>query len=46
MAVLMQNAQRGGEHSAILSNFINLSFVIKIFGLSNFEWPFYTNFTV
>ena len=34
------------EHSAILSTFINLSFVIKIFVLSVFEWPFYTGFTV
>ena len=29
------------EHSAILSTFINLPFVIKIFVLSIFEWPFY-----
>ena len=35
-----------GEHSAILSTFIKLMFVIKIFVLSIFEWPFYTNFTV
>ena len=35
-----------GEHSAILSNFIKLPFVIKIFVLSIFEWPFYTGFTV
>ena len=33
-------------HSAILSTFIRLSFVIKIFVLSIFEWPFYTGFTV
>ena len=32
------------EHSAILSTFINLPFVI--FVLSIFEWPFYTGFTV
>ena len=31
-----------GEHSAILSTFIKLSFVIKIFVLSIFERPFYT----
>ena len=37
----MQNAPRGGEHSAILSTFIKLPFVIKVFVLSNFEWPFY-----
>ena len=31
-----------GEHSAILSTFIKLTFVIKIFVLSIFEWLFYT----
>ena len=35
-----------GEHFAILSTFIKLPFVIKIFFLSIFEWPFYTGFTV
>ena len=35
-----------GEHSAILPTFIRLPFVIKIFILSIFEWPFYTDFTV
>ena len=34
------------EHSAILSTFIKLPFVIKIFVLSIFDWPFYTGFTV
>ena len=34
------------EHSAILVNFIKLQFVIKIFVLSIFEWPFYTGLTV
>ena len=34
--------QDQGEHSAILSTFIKLQFVIKIFVLSVFEWPFYT----
>ena len=34
------------EHSAILSTFIKLPFVIKIFVFSIFEWPFYTGFTV
>ena len=34
------------EHSAILSTFIKLPFVIKIFVLPIFEWPFYTGFTV
>ena len=29
-----------GEHSAILSTFIKLSFVFKIFILSIFEWRF------
>ena len=33
------------EHSAKLSTFIKLPFVIKIFVLSIFEWPFYTGFT-
>ena len=35
-----------GEHSAIISAFIKLPFVINIFVLSIFEWPFYTGFTV
>ena len=35
-----------GEHSVILSTFIQLPFVIKIFVLSIFEWPFYSGFTV
>ena len=35
-----------GEHSAILSTFIKLAFVIKIFVLSIFEWPLKTGFTV
>ena len=35
-----------GEHSAILSAFIKLPFVIKIFVLSIFESLFYTGFTV
>ena len=35
-----------GEHSAILSTFIKLPFVIKIFVVSIFDWPFYTGFTV
>ena len=34
------------EHSAILLTLIKLPFVIKIFVLSIFEWPFYTGFTV
>ena len=34
------------EHSAIISTFIKLPFVIKIFVLSILEWPFYTGFTV
>ena len=34
------------EHSAILLIFINTPFVIKIFILSIFEGPFYTDFTV
>ena len=35
-----------GEHSAILLTFLKLLFVIKIFVLSIFEWPFYTGFNV
>ena len=35
-----------GKLSAILSSFIQLPFVIKIFVLSIFEWLFYTGFTV
>ena len=35
-----------GEHSAILSTFIKLPFVIKIFVWSMFEWPLKTGFTV
>ena len=35
-----------GEHSTILPTFIKLLFVIKIFVLSIFEWPFCTGFTV
>ena len=34
------------EHSAILLTFIKLPFVIKIFVLFIFEWPFYIGFTV
>ena len=32
------------EHSAIYLTFIKLPVVIKTFGLSIFEWPFYTGF--
>ena len=34
------------EHSAILSTFIKLPFVIKIFVLPIFEWPLKTYFTL
>ena len=34
------------NHSAILSTFIKLPFVIQIFVLSIFEWPLKTGFTV
>ena len=34
------------EHSAILLTIIKLAFVIQIFVLSIFEWPFYTGFAV
>ena len=33
------------EHSAILSTFTKLPFVIKIVALSIFEWPLKTGFT-
>ena len=33
-------------HSAILSTFIKLPFVIKILVVSIFDWQFYTGFTV
>ena len=35
-----------GEHSAILSTFIKLSFVNEMFFLCIFEWPLQTGFTV
>ena len=35
-----------GEHSAILSTFIKLPLVFKIFVLSIIEWPLKTGFTV
>ena len=35
-----------GKHSAILSTFIKLPFLIKIFALFIFELAFYTGFTV
>ena len=35
-----------GEHSAILSTFIKLPFVIKIFVSSIFKWLFYIGLTV
>ena len=38
--------QREREHSAILSNFIKLPFVVKIGFLSIFEWPLKSGFTV
>ena len=34
------------EHSAILSTFIKLPFVIKIYVLYIFEWPLKTGFTI
>ena len=38
-------AELRGGHSAILSTFIKLPFVIKNFVIY-FEWPFYTFYTV
>ena len=43
---LSLNAGQKDCNSAILSTFIKLLFVNKIFLLSIFEWPFYTGFTV
>ena len=43
---VLQIALSQGERSVILSTFIKQPFVIKIFVLSIFEWPFYTGFTV
>ena len=34
------------QHSAVLVTFIKLTFVIKLFVLSIFEWLFYTDLTV
>ena len=34
------------QNAPILSTFIKLPFVVKIFVLFFFEWPFYTGFTV
>ena len=34
------------EHYTILSTFVKVSFVIKTFDSSIFEWPFYPGFTV
>ena len=39
-------AECSKEHSAILSTFTKLPFVIEIFVLPIFEWLFYTGFTV
>ena len=41
----MQNAPLGA-FLQFFSTFIKLPFVIKIFVLSIFEWPFYSCFTV
>ena len=35
-----------GGHSAILSTFIKLIFIINIFALSIYEWPLKIGFTV
>ena len=43
---LMQVKSTPREHSAILSTFIKLPFVFKIFVLSIFEWRLKTGFTV
>ena len=41
----MQNAPMGAKHSAILSTFIKLPFVINTFFVY-FEWQLYIGFTV
>ena len=41
---VLQNAPRGAFCNTL--TFIKLPYVIKIFILSIFEWPFYTGFTV
>ena len=41
---MLQNAPRGAFCNTL--TYIKLPFVIKIFVLSIFEWPFYTGFTV
>ena len=41
---MLQNAPR--EHSAMLSTFIKLPFVVKAFALSIFEWSFKTGFSL
>ena len=46
MSILQNFRPSLREHSAILSTFIKLPFVIKICVLSIFEGPFYTGFTV
>ena len=45
-AALMQVKSIAECSKGILLTFIKLPFVIKIFVLSIFEWPFYTGFTV
>ena len=42
---ILQYFRSSQEHFAILSTFNKLPFVIKIFVLSIFEWPFKTGFT-
>ena len=42
----MQVKSTAGGHSAILSTFMKLPFVIKIFVLSAFKWSLKTGFVV
>ena len=45
--MIFQGGGGGGlEHSALLSTFKKIPFVIKIFVLSILEWPLKTGFTV
>ena len=46
MPSILHYFRLNAKHSALLLAFIKLPFVIKIFVLSFFEWPFYTGFTV
>ena len=48
LLIILQNCKEVDIRGAfaILLTFIKLQFVIKIFVLSYFEWPYYTGFTL